>query len=197
MKMSDAAVAERGKDLLADGAGAENQRAAVREFAEDALGELDAGGGDRHRASAQLGLGADPFAGFERALEEAVENGAGGAVLVGETIGFADLAEDFGFAEEKRVEPGGDAEKMADGGAIVVMVKDAIENVRANGMEFAEEGRQAGSAFVGSFGWDAVNLAAVAGGEDERFFEQAAGAEFVRGAASLFGGEGDALAELE
>jgi hypothetical protein len=118
-------------------------------------------------------------------------------VLVGEPIGFAYLAEDFGFAEEERVEPGGDAEKMADGGAIVVMVKDAIENVRANGMEFAEEGRQAGSAFVGSFGWDAVNLAAVAGGEDERFFEQAAGAEFVRGAASLFGGEGDALAELE
>jgi len=50
---------------------------------------------------------------------------------------------------------------------------------------------------VRSFGRNAVTLAAVAGGEDERFFEEAAGAEFVRGAASLFGGEGDALAELE
>jgi hypothetical protein len=116
---------------------------------------------------------------------------------MGEAIGFANLAEDFGFAEEQRVQPGGDAEEMTDGGAIVVMVEDAVENVGANGMEFAEEGRQAGSAFVGGFGRDAVDFAAVAGGEDERFFEEAAGAEFVGGAASLFGSEGDALAELE
>jgi hypothetical protein len=86
---------------------------------------------------------------------------------------------------------------MTDGGAIVVMVEDAVENVGANGMEFAEERRQAGSAFVGSFGRDAVDFAAVAGGEDERFFEEAAGAEFVAGAASLLGGEGDALPELK
>jgi len=118
-------------------------------------------------------------------------------VFVGEAIGFADLAEDFGFAEEERIEPGGDAEEMADGGAIVVMVEGAVENVRANGMEFAEEGRQAGSALVGGFGRNAVDFAAVAGGEDERLFEEAAGAEFVGGAASLFGGERDALAELE
>jgi hypothetical protein len=116
---------------------------------------------------------------------------------MGKTIGFADLAKDFGFTEEEGVEPGGHAEEMANGGAIVVLVEDAIENVGANGMEFAEEGRQAGSAFVRSFGRNAVDFAAVAGGEDERFFEEAAGAEFVGGAASLFGGEGDALAELE
>jgi hypothetical protein len=195
--VGDTAVAERGDDLLADSAGAEDQRAAIRELAEDALGELDTSSGDRHGASAQFGLGADALAGFERALEKAVENGAGGAVFVGQPIGFAYLAEDFGFAEEERVEPGGDAEKMADGGAIVVMVKDAIENVRANGMEFAEEGGQAGSALVGSFGRNTVNLATVTGGEDERFFEEAAGAEFVGGAERLFGGEGDALAELE
>jgi hypothetical protein len=118
-------------------------------------------------------------------------------VFVGEAIGFADLAEDFGFAEEEGVKPGGNAEEMADGGAVIVLVKSAIENVRANGMEFAEEGIEAGGAFVGSFGRDAVDFAAVAGGEDERFFKEAAGAKFVGGAASLFGGEGDALAELE
>jgi len=118
-------------------------------------------------------------------------------VFVGEAIGFADLAEDFGFAEEEGVEPGGDAEKMADGGAIVVLVECAVKNVRANGMEFAEEGIEAGCTFVGSFGRNAVDFAAVAGGEDERFFEEAAGAEFVGGAASLFGCEGDSLAELE
>jgi hypothetical protein len=56
---------------------------------------------------------------------------------VGETIGFADLAEDFGFAEEERVEPGRDSEEMTDGGAVVVLVEDAVEKVGANGMEFA------------------------------------------------------------
>jgi hypothetical protein len=130
-------------------------------------------------------------------LEKAVEHRAGGALFVGETIGFADLPEDFGFAEKERVEPGGNAEEMADGGAVVVLVKGTVENVGANGMEFAEEGRQAVGRFVGSFGRDAVDFATVAGGEDQRFLEEAAGAEFVGGAASLFGSEGDTLAELE
>jgi hypothetical protein len=118
-------------------------------------------------------------------------------VFVGEAIGFADLAEDFCFAEKEGVKPGGDTEEMTDGGAVVVLVKGAVENVGANGMEFAEEGRQAGSGFVGRFGWDAVDFAAIACGEDKRFLEEAAGAEFFSSAASLFGGEGDALAELE
>jgi hypothetical protein len=99
--MSDAAVAERGDDLLADGSGAEDQRAAVGEFAEDAFGELYAGGGDRHGPRAQFGFGADAFAGFEGALEEAVEDGSSGAVFMGEAIGFADLAENFAFAEKE------------------------------------------------------------------------------------------------
>jgi hypothetical protein len=51
---------------------------------------------------------------------------------VGETIGFANLTEDFGFAEEERVQSGGNAEEMADGGAIIVLVEDAVENVGAN-----------------------------------------------------------------
>ena len=55
-------------------------------------------------------------------MEEAIENGAGGAVFVGQALGFADLAEDFGFAEEERVEAGGDAEEVTDSGAVVMMV---------------------------------------------------------------------------
>ena len=58
-------------------------------------------------------------------------------MFVGQAIGLADLAEDFGFAEEERVESGGDAEEMTDSGTIIVMVENAVESVRANGMEFA------------------------------------------------------------
>jgi hypothetical protein len=50
---------------------------------------------------------------------------------------------------------------------------------------------------VRGFGRHAVDFAAVAGGEHEGFFEKAAGAEFVGGAARLFGSERDALAELD
>ena len=130
-------------------------------------------------------------------MEEAIENWASGAVFVGHAIGFADLAEDFGFAEEKRVESGGDAEEMANGGAIVVMIEDAVESVGANGVEFAEERGEAGGGFVGRFGRDTVDFAAIAGGKDQRFFEEAAGAKFVGSAAGLVGSEGDALAEFE
>ena len=75
---------------------------------------FDAGGGDGHGSRAQLGFRADAFAGFESALEKAVENRAGGTVFVGEAIGFADLAEDFSFAEHHGVEARSDAEKMGE-----------------------------------------------------------------------------------
>jgi hypothetical protein len=107
------------------------------------------------------------------------------------------LAEDFSFTEEKRIEAGGNAEEMTDGGAIVVLVQQAVEHVRADGVKFAEERGKARGAFVGSFRGNAVKFAAIAGGQDQGFFEEAAGAEFVGSAASLFEREGDALADVE
>ena len=115
-------------------------------------------------------------------------------MFVGQAIGLADLAEDFGFAEEERVESGGDAEEMTDRGAIVVMIENTVERVGLDGMEFAEERGKTGGAFVAGFGRNAVDFTAIAGGEDQGFFEEAAGAKFVGGAASLVGGEGNALA---
>jgi hypothetical protein len=104
-------------------------------------------------------------------LEETIQDRAGCTIFVGEAIGFADLAEDFGLAEEERVESGRDAEKVPDGGAVIVLIEGAIENVWANGMEFAEKGRETEGGFVGGFRRDAVHFAAIAGGENEGFFE--------------------------
>ncbi len=130
-------------------------------------------------------------------MKEAIKHRAGGALFVGEAVCFADLAEDFGFAEELRIEPGGNAEEMTDGGAIVVLVKHAIEHVLADGVKFAEEGRKAWGTVVRSFRRHAVEFAAVAGGEDQGFLEKTARAKFVGRAARLFEGEGDALANFE
>jgi hypothetical protein len=118
-------------------------------------------------------------------------------LFVSEAIGFTHLTKDFGFAEELRIETGGNAEEMTDRGAVVMLIEEAAEDVGPNRMKFAEEGGKAGGGFVGSFRRDAVELAAIAGGENQGFFEKAAGTEFVGGAASLFESEGDALANVE
>ena len=118
-------------------------------------------------------------------------------MFVGEAIGFADLAEDFGFAEEEGVKPGGNAEEMTNGVLVVVVIERNAQDIRADSVKLAEKRGKTRRALVRCLRRDSVDFAAVAGGEDERFFEEAAGAEFVGGAASLFGGEGDALAELE
>src|SRR5712672_442129 len=52
VQVGDAAIAKSGDDLFADGSCAEDQGAAVGEFAKDALGEFYAGRGDRHWAGA-------------------------------------------------------------------------------------------------------------------------------------------------
>ena len=126
--IGDAAIAQRGDDLLGDGACADDERGVAGEFAEDALGEFYAGGGDGHGAHAELRFGADALADFERALEKAIENGAGCALFVRGFVGVAHLAEDFGFAEEHGVESGGDAEEMTDGVAVVVVIERADED---------------------------------------------------------------------
>ena len=51
-------------------------------------------------------------------------------------------------------------------------------------------------AVVRGFGRDAVDFTAIAGGEDERFVENATGTEFVGGAARLLGGERHAFAHF-
>ena len=130
-------------------------------------------------------------------MKETIEHGAGGAVFVRETVSFANLAEDFGFAEEKRIEAGRNAKEVTHGGAVVVLVEQAVEHLGADGVKFAEERGKTGRAFVGGFRGNAVELAAIAGGEDQGFFQEAAGAEFVSGAARLFEREGDALADVE
>ena len=134
-------------------------------------------------------FGANAFDNFECALEKAIENWAGRALFMRGFVGVAHLAEDFGFAQEHGVEPGRNAEEMAHGVAIVVMIERADEDFAADRVKFAEEGCESIEAILCAFGRDAVDFAAIAGGEDERFVKNAAGAEFVGGATRLVRGE--------
>src|ERR1700687_3661590 len=177
--MGDAPIVKRGHDLLADGAGSENKGGALGQLAENALGEFHAGGRDRHRAGAEFGLRADALADFQGALEKAIEDRASGALFVRETVSLADLAEDFGFTEQHGIESGGDLEEVAHGFAIIVMIKRAVQDIGANGVKLAEKRRETGGAFVGGFRRDTVDFTAIASRQDERFLQDATGAQLI------------------
>jgi hypothetical protein len=107
---SNFAITEVSDNSFADSTGAQDERGAFAEFAEDAFGKSDSSGRDRHWAGAEFGFGADAFANFKRTLKKSIEDGASGAVFVSDAVGIANLAEDFGFAEHHGIEAGGDAE---------------------------------------------------------------------------------------
>src|SRR5437763_14771228 len=63
-------------------------------------------------------------------------------------------------------------------------------------MKLAEKGRKAASAFARSFRRHTVHLAAITGGEHQRFLENPFRTQFFGGAASLVSGERDPFAHL-
>src|SRR6187397_286589 len=113
--MGDVAVAELRNDLFADGAGAENKSSALTQSAEDALGQFHSRRSGGHWPGAKFGFVAHPLTDFEGALKHPVQNGTGRARFVRKAVRFADLAQDFGFAEHHRIKAGGYAKQMADG----------------------------------------------------------------------------------
>ena len=52
-------------------------------------------------------------------------------------IGLADLAENFGFADEHGIETGRNAEEMTNGFAVVVMIERRAESFRRDRVERA------------------------------------------------------------
>ena len=121
-KTRNAAIPQLSNHLLADGAGAKNQRTAIVQFSEDAFGQFDAGGSHGHRPCPQLGLRAHALADLERALKQAIQHRSRSALLVRDPISFAHLAKNFGFAEHHGVEPCGDTEQMPYRLAVIVVV---------------------------------------------------------------------------
>ena len=95
----------------------------LAQFAEDALRQLYSRGSDRHRPGAKLGLVAHALTDFERALKHPVQHRTGRALFVRKAVRFADLAQDFGFAEHHRIKAGGYAKQVADCVSVIVLVE--------------------------------------------------------------------------
>ena len=118
-------------------------------------------------------------------------------MFVGDAIGFADLAEDFRFAEHHGIEAGGYTKKMANRVAIVMVIERRTEKIELNRMEAGKIFGKSGGGFARGFRGDPVNFAAIAGGENERFVENAARAKLFSGLAGLIVGERHLLAHLD
>ena len=98
---------EGGETLQDEGghlAGADAEDGFVVEVVEDSGGEIDGDGGDGKAALGEGGLVQDLFADVDGALKERVEQVADAGELSCGFVGFADLAEDLGFAEDHGIE---------------------------------------------------------------------------------------------
>ena len=142
---------------------ADQQRRVAVEAREHAPREPDAGRGDRNGGCPDRGLGANALRDRKRGLEQAVELAARGARLPGGAVGVLELPEDLRLAEDQRVEPGSNRERMAHG----VRPLDAIQALGERGVAARLGDQPAGHRLRGTA--DGVHLGAVAGGDDERF----------------------------
>ena len=107
---------------------ADEEDGAAVERAEDFAGQFDGDRGDGDGVGADGGFGADALGCGEGGLEEMFELAGDGASGAGDGKSVFDLAENLRFADDHGVEAGGDAEEMANGLLIAVLVDVRREN---------------------------------------------------------------------
>ena len=123
--------------------------------------------------------------------------------LAGDGVGLFDLAEDLGLADDHGIEGAGDAEEVADGLALAVLVEVGLDVVWRYGEVFVEEAEEVGfGLWLGVCGFAGVVLEGeefdtVAGGEDETFADSGLMEEGTGGVGEAAGGDGEALANLD
>jgi hypothetical protein len=77
-----------------------------------------------------------------------------------------------------------------------MVIERRAQDVQLDGMKAAEIVRKGGGGFAAGFGRNAVNLAAIAGGKNQRFVKNSARAKLFGGLPGLVVGERHALAHL-
>src|SRR3977135_757522 len=196
-QLFDSAVAQMPHNLLAGRPRPDNQRAMIIQLAKDALGQFYARERYRNRPRADLRLVANALAHLQSALEHAVENWAGCAVVASNPVGLANLPEDFGFPQQHGIEPGRDAKQMVHRAAVPVPVQRTIQGSRRQLVKRCEEQLHRAGAIRGQLAGDAVKFAPVAGGKYQRFIQNSARTQLVGGLARLLHAERDPLAPLD
>src|SRR5690242_13510228 len=84
-------------------------------FIEDAFSEFYSDAAHGCRAATNDGPGADLFGDLEGALEQAIGDATREFGVMGGLVGLLDLASDFGFAQDHRIEAARDREEVFSG----------------------------------------------------------------------------------
>ena len=129
------------------------------------LGQLHRRGADRHRAGAEVGLGAYPLAGAHRLIEQPVEDRPDGTVFLTQPHHLLDLGEDLALSEHQAVEAGGHPQQMAHRLLVVVGEQVGAQLLHRQTGMVAEEVPDGTDALVG-MAQEGVDLQPVAGAQD-------------------------------
>ena len=128
----DAVALEVGHHQFGHLASPDDQHHPVAQLAEHVAREIDRHRGDRERALADAGLGAHPFAHFERATQQAVEHRAGGPGLLGDAVGVLELVQYLRLAQHHGIEGTRHREEVPHRLSVLEVV-DAVLEVGATG----------------------------------------------------------------
>ena len=129
------------------------------------LGKFHRCGADRHRSGAQVCFRANPFATAHRLIQQAIENGANGMVLLAQAHHLLYLGKDLAFTQHEGVQSRRDPQQVGD--RLLVMEGEEVGNELVNGQArvLAQERTDRGDALLG-VPEQGVDLQPVAGAED-------------------------------
>ncbi len=177
---------------LAHFACADEEDGAAVERTKDFAGKFDGDGGDGDRVGADFGFSADLLGRGEGALEKVFKLAADGARGASDGEGFLDLAENLRFADDHRVQAGGDTKEMADGVLVAMLIDVRGEQA---GVKFKVAVKERRQVRVRRFE-RGENLDAVTGGDNHALGDAGSGGEGAGGLGQVIAGDGDAFAEL-
>lgn len=120
--------------------------------------------------------------------------------FAGDGVGFFDLTEDLGFADDHAVERAGYAEEMTNGFALAELVEVGLDVVGGDGKVLVKKAEEVG---FGLRRWavgvvlEGEEFDAVAGGEDETFADARLVDEAAGGVGEALDRDGEAFAKLD
>ena len=171
---------------------ADEQHVLFGDAREDALGQPDRGGGHRHQVRADLGLGAHVLGHRESALEQFVQQETQRAGLLGLAHRLLHLPEYLRLAQHHRIQAARHAERMLHRLFARQRVEIGLDVLARHLMIL----RQPVDGMVGICGV-AIQLHAVAGGQDRRLFRRAVFHQVAQGILQPVRIERDLLAHVE
>ena len=147
-------------------AGADQQYRCLAQIGKDLARETHGSECHRHRTGADAGFRARSLGDRKRILEQAIERGVDTADIDGYLVGDFELAKNLRLTEYHRIEPGGDAEHVARGVSIAMLVQIAFQSRCCQPEVFVQP---VGQCFFPTFIDMAVKFGAIAGRQNRRF----------------------------